>query len=78
MSTYYFSIDVLDVEDSPDIVASRQDTVAPVCTLIFIATGIVITALSFLVCKVKKQRRTQRGSQGENFIYVVFNSPSSS
>ncbi|XP_068673818.1 uncharacterized protein [Montipora foliosa] len=60
--------DVLDVEDSPHTVASRHDTVAPVCTLIFIATGIVITALSFLVCKVKKHRRTQRGSQGRCFI----------
>ena len=78
MATYYFAIDALDFEESRHTVTSRHDRRGAVCAVVVVFAGIVIAAISFLLCKAKKQRRAHRASQGENFIYVVSNSRSSS
>ncbi|XP_068673822.1 uncharacterized protein [Montipora foliosa] len=60
LRTPSFAKDALDFEESPLLI-----TVIAVSTLFFVATG--IAAIYFLVCKGKKQSRTQCGSQGRCF-----------
>ncbi|XP_068673824.1 uncharacterized protein [Montipora foliosa] len=63
--------DALDFEESSHTVTSRHDRLGAVCAVVVVFAGIVIAAISFLLCKAKKQRRTHRASQGRCFSSLV-------